>query len=75
MRAEWERGGVGRGRSKKSKPIPDLSRGAELNSCPISAPITSTRQGKPARDKAGEGRVKRGEAKLTSLKRNSYSSF
>ena len=63
MPAEWEQRGVGWGRSKKSKPIPVLSCGAELKSCPISAPITSTRQEKPTRDEAGEGRVKRGEAK------------
>ena len=31
-------GGEGRGGSKKFKPIPALPRGAELKSCPISAP-------------------------------------
>ena len=56
-------GGAGRDGSKKSKPIPTLSYGAGLKSCPIYAPLPLQSGENPS----GEERVKWGEAKLSSL--------
>ena len=59
------RDGAGRGGSKKCKPIPAPPRGAGLNSHPIPAP-PPLRGGENSHG-SGEGRVKRGGAKLPSL--------
>jgi len=61
---EWGR--VGRGGSKKSKPIPALPHGAGLKSCPIPVPPLLW-GGKNLHRAKREGRVKRDGGKLPYL--------
>ena len=60
--------GMGRGGSKKCKPIPVPPRGAGLKSYPIPAPPPLRGGENPhGAKRGGEERVKRGGAKLSSL--------
>ena len=60
-----DRAKMGQVRSKKSKLIPTPPRGAGLKSHPIPTPPCSV--GKTCVGRSGEGRVKRGGAKLSYL--------
>ena len=63
----YQRGtGMGRDGSKKSKPIPAPPRGAGLKFPPIPTPQPLL-GGETRGEQSGEGRVKRGRTKLTSL--------